>query len=114
LNGFVVGRSSNQIGSPIWTPMRIILALGEVNRPDGRAIHLGSAGQSTGSGHGSEVAHDIQFVEKKTLPGRLTPGKTYILHVEGDRKFEVRRDMSFEEFTMANAGNFLVVVVKLK
>lgn len=113
LAGFDFGRSTNQIGGPIWIHMRITLALGDTKWPNGRVTKLGFVGESRAAGHTNDFVHDIQIVEKKTLPGRLSSGKKYILHVEGDRKFEVSRDMSVEDFAKANAGNFVVVVVQL-
>lgn len=113
VNAFTVGRSPNRIGAARWINMRITLALGETKREGGRMTQLGSAGQSRGEGGMREMVHTIETIEKKTFPGRLSSGRKYILYVEGDRNFEVRRDMSVEEFAKANAGNFLVVVVEL-
>jgi hypothetical protein len=73
-NVFTVGRSPNRIGEPIWINMKITLALGEYQRPGGRRVVLGAAGQSRGSGQGGDdngPLYSLVLRTKKTLPGRL-------------------------------------------
>ena len=65
-----------------------------------------------GQGGVGEIVHDIHVSDESTLPGRLNTGKTYILHVEGDREIKVRREMTIEDFAKQNGGNYLVVTVR--
>ncbi len=113
VSGFTVGRSPNRLGEAKWIDMRITLALGETKQQGGRITQLGSAGQTRGEGGIGEIIQNISVVEKQTFPGRLWFGRKYILYVEGDRKFEARRDMTVEDFAKANAGDFFVVAVEL-
>ena len=117
MNAFTVGRSPNRIGEPIWLRMRITLCSGESRRPNGRLVLLGSAGQTRGGGRScgeDGPVYSFATVAKRTLPGRLWSGRKYILYVEGDREFEVSREMSLEEFAARNGGNYFVVVVQLE
>lgn len=66
LNGFVVGRSPNQIGAPIWTEMKITLALGTADTPEGKRVQLGSAGHSRGGGNGYDFLHNVKVTHRKT------------------------------------------------
>jgi hypothetical protein len=113
VSGFTVGRSPNRVGEAKWINMRIALALAETKQEGGRITQLGSAGQTRGEGGIGEIVQNISVIEKQTFPGRLWTGRKYLLHVEGDRKFEARRDMTVEDFAKANAGNFFVVAVEL-
>jgi hypothetical protein len=112
-SGFTVGRSPNRIGEPNWINMRIRLALAETERSDGRAIYLGTAGQTRGQGGIGEIIRNFPVTEKQTFPGRIEAGKRIVLHVEGDRQFSVNREMSVETFARQNEGNFLVIVIQL-
>jgi len=115
-NAFTVGRSPNRLGEPIWISMKITLALGEEQKPAGRRVLLGAAGQTRGGGRGGGddgPVYNFNTRTKKTLPGRLRSGEKYILYVEGDRDCEVGREMSVEEFAAKNGGNYFVVVVQL-
>jgi hypothetical protein len=116
-NAFTVGRSPNRIGEPIWINMKITLALGESQKPNGRLVRLGSAGETRSGGRGGDDAgpvYNFTTRAKKTLPGKLSSGNKYILYVEGDREFEVSREMSLEEFAARNSGNYFVVVGQLE
>ncbi len=117
INAFTVGRSPNRIGEPIWINMKLTLALGEVQKPNGRLVSLGSAGHTRGGGRGGGddgPLYKFTTVTKRTLPGRLSSGRKCILYIEGDRELEVSREMSLEEFAAKNSGNYFVVVGQLE
>jgi hypothetical protein len=60
------------------------------------------------------MTHNINVVDKQTLPGKITPGRPHIVYVEGDQAIVVDGSMSVEEFAKANPGNYLVVTVEVK
>jgi hypothetical protein len=113
LNAFTVGRSPNQIGAPHWVDMRITLALGDRNTPEGRVTQLGSAGHSRGGGRGGEMVNDVIPHATRTLPGRFTSGTKRIVYVEGDKGFTVDRTMTVDTFAQENKGNYLVIEVEM-
>jgi hypothetical protein len=93
---------------------QIRLALGEAETPQGRVTFLGASGQTTGAGTGGgKLTHSIAATHATTLPGQITPGRPYIVYVEGDREPVVNRETSLEEFAEENPGNYLVVVLQL-
>jgi len=114
INGFTVGRSPNQIGSPPWQTLTIRLALGEKDTPIGRITNSGSAGHSRGEGSSGSFPHHVQTVASQVFPGRLTPKRERIIYVEGDRQPVVTDDMPLAEFASKNGGNYLVVVGELE
>jgi hypothetical protein len=114
VNGWTVGRSSNQIGASIWKSMKITLALGEKDTPNGRVTNLGAAGQSRGGGSGSGVPITVSVTSSLAVPGRILPGANHIVYVEGDRDPVVDQAMSVDEFARKNAGNYLVVTLQLQ
>lgn len=113
VNSFTVGRSPNQIGSPVWQTLTITLALGSRNASSGRVVQLGSAGHSRGGGAGGErpVAFKSSFSD--SFAGSITPGRDYIIYVEGDTKIDLHSHMSIAEFARTNHGNYLVVTAHL-
>jgi hypothetical protein len=113
VNAFTVGRSPNSLGEPQWISMPMQLALGDREAETGRSTSLGIAGHTRGGGRGADVIHHVSSLEQETFPGTLWSGRTYLLHVEGDRPFEANRSMTVEQFSEANDGQFLVVTVKL-
>jgi hypothetical protein len=83
--------------------------------PNGkRIVGIGSRGHERGGGDGTESEQIENVVARKTLPGELKFNRPYILHVEGNREFEVRREMSIDEFASSNPGKFIVAVVMLR
>jgi hypothetical protein len=113
MNGFVVGRSPNQIGAPHWVDMKITFALSDLKTPQGRETRLGSAGHSRGGGHGYDAHNDAESRETKVLPGRFTSGARRIVYVEGNSGFRFDDSMTVEQFAQENSGNYLVVEVGL-
>lgn len=114
INSFAVGRSPNQLGAPYWVDMKITLALGDRETPEGRVTQLGSAGHSRGGGRGGEVTHDVVASAARLLPGRFASGTKRIVYVEGDSGFNAGPAMSVEEFAGQNKGNYLVVEMELR
>ncbi len=113
INGFTVGRSLSQIGSPPWQTLNIILALGSRDTPNGRAVQLGSVGHSSGGGAGGEWPIGFQTDFSETFTGSITPGRDYIIYAEGDTKIDMNPQMTISEFAQKNLGNYLVVTAQL-
>lgn len=111
VNAFTVGRSPNQIGSPIWKTMTITLALGSSVETNRRIVQLGSCGHSRGGGRGGylPVSMNAEFTDSFT--GSITPGHEYIIYVEGDTEFEMCREMTLDQFAAKN--DYLVVTAEL-
>ncbi len=114
VNGWTVGRSPNRIGDGIWEGMKITLALGEKNTPNGRVTNLGAAGHSRGGGSNSELPNTVNVTSSLALPGRVLPGASHIVYVEGDGEPVIDQAMSVNEFARKNAGNYLVVTLQLE
>jgi hypothetical protein len=114
LNGFSVGRSSNQVGAPHWVDMRITLALIQYESDRGSITQLGSAGHSRGGGGKSEIPTSVTPTHSFFTSGRLLSGQSRILYVEGDSQFQLTTGMTVETFAQANKGNYYVVVVGLQ
>lgn len=103
------GRSAER-GSH-YRMLQIVFMLSEADRPDGRLTVLTARGGSRSGGWG-EVVHDIRPRFRQTFTGAIGEGRTYLLYIEGDRKFVAERDMTIDEFARANdGGDFLVVTV---
>jgi hypothetical protein len=114
INGFTVGRSPNQIGSPSWQTVTITLALGSRDTPNGRVVQLGSVGHSRGSGAGGEWLITFPSDFSETFAGSIRPGRDYIIYAEGDTKIDITPQMTITEFVKRNQGNYLVVTAQLK
>ena len=113
LNAFTVGRSPNQIGSLPWEPLKITLALGSWDTPNGTIVQLGSVGFSRGTGRSGEMPVSIPSKFSSSFEGSITPGREYIIYAEGDARIVMSRDMTVAEFAQSNAGNYLVVTAQL-
>jgi hypothetical protein len=113
VNAFTVGRSPNRIGDSIWETMEITLALGDRDTSNGRLTHLGSAGQTRGGGRRGELTHAIAAKYSASFTGRITPGREYVIHVEGDTDVRLDRETTLDEFLKRSSGNHLVVVARL-
>lgn len=109
-NSFKFGRDPAELGKPIWMNLRTTLSLIEYD--DGGVGELRSSAERQDA-QSNPLDSKIKVVAAKTLPGKLARGRDFILHVEGDRPFNVSSDMSVDDFAKTNNGNFLVVVVKL-
>ncbi len=114
VNSWTVGRSPNRIGDGIWEGMKITLALGEKNTPNGRVTNLGAAGHTRGGGNGSDLPNTVNVTSSLAMPGRILPGANHIVYVEGDREPVVDRTMSVDEFAQKNAGDYLVVTLEIR
>jgi hypothetical protein len=114
INAITVGRSPNSIAGGPWETLKIRLALGDKDTPNGRITNLGSVGQTRGGGRSSSATHNVKTVASQTLPGRLLPGQERIVYVEGDRPANVSLDMSLADFATKNSGDYLVVTVDLE
>jgi hypothetical protein len=93
--------------------MTITLALGSRKSPKGRIVQLGSFGHSNGGGVGGEwpVAFASKFSD--AFAGRITPGREYIIYVEGDTKVDLDPRQTVAEFLSKNVGNYLIVTARL-
>lgn len=108
------GRSPNKMDGQRWADLCLQFALQSGTLPDGhRFTRIGLRGHEAGGAGGFTPEHDIDAVATQTFSGKLEAGREYLLHVEGDRPFDARREMSVEEFAESNPGNFVVVVVTL-
>ena len=114
ISDLTVGRSPNVIGEPYWVDMKVTLALGNWQVPEGRVTQLGSAGHRRGVGHAGEMVNDVQPHATQTLPGRLSAGTRRLVYVEGDDGFTVDRSMTVEDFAEVNEGNYLVVEAQVR
>jgi hypothetical protein len=114
INTWTVGRTTNGIGSGIWEGMKITVALGDKDTPNGHVTSLGVAGHSRGSGNNWEQPNSVTVKSSLSMPGRIMPGTSHIVYVEGDREPVVDPTMSVDEFARKNAGNYLVVTLQLK
>ncbi len=112
-----VGRDATE-SEGLWETVNIRLALGEEIVPGGRMTKLYLVGhigaQFFVSFNNSAVMHNINVVATETLPGRITPGRPYIVYVEGDQKIVVHDKMTVEEFAKQNPGNDIVVTAELR
>lgn len=111
---FVIGRSRNRIPSVAWGMLKIKIALGEHSSPNGREVFLGCSGHTHGSGGVcDEPVPQGEAVASAIFPGGLANGVDYIVYVEGDRAFEVDREMTVDEFAQKNnQGSYLVVTIR--
>ena len=114
INTLIVGRSPNIIGEPYWVDMKITLALGNWQVPEGRVTQLGSAGHTRCCGQCGELVHDVHPQATQTIPWRLSAGTRRLVYVEGDDGFTVDRSMSVEDFAEINEGNYLVVEAQVR
>jgi len=114
INAFTVGRTPNAVGDWIWENMRITLALGDKDTPAGRMTNLGSAGQTRGVGSGGETPHSVKAAISRAIPGKITPGREYVVYIEGDREPAVNRNATLDTFARDNNGDYLVVTLQLQ
>ncbi len=92
--------------------VKVSIAIGEAERSGGRVYALRARGAPRCAGGYTEIVHDgIAGRFRRTFSGKLRPGRTYLLHVEGDREFIAGHKTSVEEFARTNDGNFLLVTV---
>ena len=96
---------------PRWNPRRVTVALVDSVSPRGRTTRLAVRGGPQGGGGDSLTPHRVEAKFRQTFAGRLEAGRTYLLHVEGDRRFHADRAMTVEEFARTNRGMFLVVTI---
>lgn len=113
MNAVTVGRTSNSLGDLPWQSMKITLALGDAETPDGHATWLGAAGFTRGGGNGGLSTHNVTASFTKATSGTMTAGREYVLYVEGDAQPVVSFNRSVEDFAQTNGGNFLVVTGRL-
>jgi hypothetical protein len=113
LNAFTVGRSPNRIGESIWLPMKITLALGELETASGRRTQLGSAGHTRGGGRAGNDRHRVQQKFSQTFARSVVPGREYIVYAEGEKEPTMSDVVTVNDFAQQNDGNYLVVTVQL-
>lgn len=105
MNAVTVGRTSNSVGDFPWQSMKITLALGDAETPDGHATWLGAAGHTRGSGSGWISTHNVATVDySKTTPGIMAVGKEAVLYVEGDADPIVSFSETVKDFAQQNGG----------
>jgi len=114
VNSWTVGRGPNRVGDGIWEGMKITVALGDKNTPNGRVTNLGAAGHTRGGGNGSDLPNTVNVTLSLAMPGRILPGANHIVYVEGDREPVVDQVMSVDEFARKNAGDYLVVTLEIR
>jgi len=112
ISGFTIGRSPNRSG-PIKQTLTIYLALGTWDSPYGRVTQLGIAGHSRGTGGDSAVAVSIPNTYRDSFVGSMTPGRRYLIYIEGDSQVQLNPNLTIEEFAKKHSGNYLVVAAQL-
>jgi hypothetical protein len=113
INGWTVGRSSNQIGSSIWERMAITIALGDEDSSNGHETCLGCAGQTRGSGQSGGLPNSVTANSSLVVPCTISTSGPHIVYAEGERDPIIDQDMSLEEFARKNTGSYLVVTLQL-
>lgn len=109
-----IGRSSSSSrpGDPYLMTLNVKLALADDDWGEGRTTLLISRGHSRSFGNFGGIHKDFDAITSKTFVGRINPGESRLLYVEGDRSFDATPLMTMDDFAAANTvGNFLVVMV---
>lgn len=113
LGSYTVGRSPNRLGELPWKRMKITLAIGERQTPQGTISELGTAGQSRGGGSGGgEFVHHIATTHSQVLAGPISTAEDCVVYVEGDRPIVLDKPMAVDEFLRRNVGNFLIITAR--
>jgi hypothetical protein len=107
-----VGESSSRIGTFFGENLKITIALGDIDTPDGHVVLLGTHGQTAGAGSSGSIPSNVKPLTHKAFAGRIFPGYQYLSYVEGDELSDVTRNMTINEFAKRNSGKYLVVTLQ--